>query len=47
MPRLFTHNLQVEKRNHFQLSDLPGEEVVVEAEQSGPEHQREFLTWSR
>src|SRR5438132_7365343 len=44
MPRLFTHNVQVDKWNAFQLSELPGEEVVLEAEQAGPEHQREFLT---
>jgi ATP-dependent exoDNAse (exonuclease V) alpha subunit len=44
MPRLFTHNVQVDKWNAFQLSELPGEETVLEAEQTGPEHQREFLT---
>jgi hypothetical protein len=44
MPRLFTHNVQVDKWNNFQLSELPGEETVLGAEQSGPEHQREFLT---
>ncbi|HWV98531.1 MAG TPA: PIF1 family DEAD/DEAH box helicase [Candidatus Acidoferrum sp.] len=44
MPRLFTHNVQVDKWNAFQLSELPGEESVLEAEQSGPERQREFLT---
>jgi ATP-dependent DNA helicase PIF1 len=44
MPRLFTHNVQVDKWNAFQLSELPGEESVLEAEQTGPEHQREFLT---
>jgi ATP-dependent exoDNAse (exonuclease V) alpha subunit len=44
MPRLFTHNVQVDKWNSFQLSELPGDEKVLEAEQSGPEHQREFLT---
>ncbi|MEI8291757.1 MAG: AAA family ATPase [Verrucomicrobiota bacterium] len=44
MTRLFTHNVQVDKWNHFQLSDLPGDESVLEAEQSGPDHQREFLT---
>jgi ATP-dependent DNA helicase PIF1 len=43
MPRLFTHNVQVDKWNAFQLSELPGEESVLEAEQTGPEHQREFL----
>jgi hypothetical protein len=44
MTRLFTHNVQVDKWNHFQLSDLPGDETVLEAQQSGPDHQREFLT---
>jgi ATP-dependent exoDNAse (exonuclease V) alpha subunit len=44
LPRLFTHNVQVEKWNVFQLGELPGEEIVLAAEQSGPEHQREFLT---
>ena len=37
MPRLFTHNVQVDKWNGFQLSELPGDEVVLHAEQSGPE----------
>jgi ATP-dependent DNA helicase PIF1 len=44
MPRLFTHNVQVDKWNGFQLSELTGDEVVLEAEVSGPDHQREFLT---
>jgi ATP-dependent exoDNAse (exonuclease V) alpha subunit len=44
MTRLFTHNVQVDKWNGFQLSDLPGDESVLEAEQTGPDHQREFLT---
>jgi hypothetical protein len=44
MTRLFTHNVQVDKWNGFQLSDLPGDEIILEAEQSGPDHQREFLT---
>ena len=44
LTRLFTHNVQVDKWNTFQLSELPGAEVVLEAEQSGPDHQREFLT---
>jgi hypothetical protein len=44
MPRLFTHNVQVDKWNNFQLSELPGDPVVLHAEQSGPELQREFLT---
>ena len=44
MPRLFTHNIQVDKWNTFQLSELPGDETVLHAEQSGPDLQREFLT---
>ena len=43
LTRLFTHNVQVDRWNTFQLSELPGEESVLEAEQGGPEHQREFL----
>ncbi len=43
MPRLFTHNVQVDKWNDFQLSDLPGEGSVLEAVQSGPDHHRAFL----
>ena len=44
MPRLFTHNVQVDKWNLFQLSELPGEETILQAEQSGPDLQRAFLT---
>ncbi len=44
MPRLFTHNVQVDKWNNFQLSEQPGAAAVLHAEQSGPELQREFLT---
>jgi ATP-dependent DNA helicase PIF1 len=43
MPRLFTHNVQVDKWNNFQLSELPGEDVVLPAEQTGPDVQRAFL----
>jgi ATP-dependent DNA helicase PIF1 len=43
MTRLFTHNVQVDKWNEFQLSELPGDETLLEAEQTGPELQREFL----
>ena len=43
MPRLFTHNVQVDKWNEFQLSELPGDESSFEAEQTGPEHQLAFL----
>jgi ATP-dependent exoDNAse (exonuclease V) alpha subunit len=44
MTRLFTHNVQVDKWNHFQLSELPGDETVLHAEQTGSEQQREYLT---
>jgi ATP-dependent DNA helicase PIF1 len=44
LTRLFTHNVQVDKWNEFQLSELPGEPVVCEAIQTGPDTQREFLT---
>lgn len=43
MPRLFTHNVQVDKWNEFQLSGLPGDDAVLEAVQTGPDHQRAFL----
>jgi ATP-dependent DNA helicase PIF1 len=43
LTRLFTHNVQVDKWNNFQLSELPGEPVVLEAKTQGPEHQIEFL----
>lgn len=44
LTRLFTHNVQVDKWNEFQLSELAGDSVVCEAMQDGPELQREFLT---
>jgi ATP-dependent exoDNAse (exonuclease V) alpha subunit len=44
IPRLYTHNVQVDKWNGFQLSELPGEEEVLPAVQEGPDYQREFLT---
>ncbi len=43
LTRLFTHNVQVDKWNEFQLSELAGEPVVCEALQTGPDVQREFL----
>lgn len=43
LTRLFTHNVQVDKWNEFQLSELPGDPVVCEASQTGPDTQREFL----
>ena len=44
LTRLYTHNVQVDKWNDFQLGELPGEPVVMRAEQTGPELQRAFLT---
>jgi ATP-dependent DNA helicase PIF1 len=44
LTRLFTHNVQVDKWNDFQLAELAGDEVVLEAEQTGPDTQRAFLT---
>ena len=43
LTRLYTHNVQVDKWNDFQLAGLPGDESVLEATQSGPELQRAFL----
>lgn len=43
LTRLFTHNVQVDKWNHFQLGNLPGDEVVCQALLTGPEAQGEFL----
>lgn len=43
MPRLFTHNTQVDRWNNFQLEELAGEERVFAAIESGPEQQLEFL----
>jgi len=44
LTRLFTHNVQVDKWNDFQLAELAGDEVVLEAQQTGPDTQRAFLT---
>ena len=43
MPRLFTHNVQVDCWNDFQLSGLPGDDAVLDSVQTGPDHQRAFL----
>ena len=43
LTRLFTHNVQKDRWNGFRLTELPGDAVVCEAAQSGPEVQREFL----
>jgi len=43
LTRLFTHNVQVDKWNNFQLGELPGEVVTLEAVRTGPEAQVAFL----
>jgi hypothetical protein len=43
MPRLFTHNVQVDKWNHFQLGELPGDEKLFPAVESGNETQLDYL----
>ena len=43
MPRLFTHNVQVDRWNNFQLEELVGDETVFQAIESGPELQLEYL----
>ena len=43
MPRLFTHNVQVDKWNNFQLGELPGDEVVFKAIESGPQPHLDYL----
>jgi hypothetical protein len=43
MPRLFTHNTQVDRWNNFQLGELPGDETVFTAIESGPPHHLEYL----
>jgi ATP-dependent DNA helicase PIF1 len=43
LTRLFTHNVQVDKWNNFQLGELPGDVVTLEATRTGPETQVAFL----
>ena len=43
IPRLFTHNVQVDKWNAYRLGELPGEPAVFEAILCGPESQQQFL----
>ena len=43
IPRLFTHNVQVDRWNHVMLEGLPGEETHLEAIVSGPDHRVAFL----
>jgi ATP-dependent DNA helicase PIF1 len=44
LTRLYTHNVQVDKWNEFQLGELPGATAVLEAISTGPDLQQEFLT---
>lgn len=43
IPRLFTHNVQVDKWNDYRLACIESEEIVFVARTNGPEHQVEFL----
>jgi ATP-dependent DNA helicase PIF1 len=44
IPRLFTHNVQVDKWNHYQLENIEDEEVrTFAARMQGPDEQVEFL----
>src|SRR5688572_8075443 len=43
VPRLYTHNTQVDKWNELQLSELEGELVSICAQTSGHEQQVDFL----
>jgi hypothetical protein len=43
MPRLFTHNAQVDRWNNFQLGELPGDEAVFHAIENGPDHHLDYL----
>lgn len=43
IPRLFTHNRQVDKWNRQMLDRLPGADVVIPAILRGPQHQIEFM----
>jgi ATP-dependent DNA helicase PIF1 len=43
LPRLFTHNAQVDKWNNFMLAELPGSLTRCEAEQSGNENAIKLL----
>jgi ATP-dependent DNA helicase PIF1 len=43
VPRLLTHNVQVNKWNSYQLEQIDAPEVTITAETDGPEDQVEFL----
>jgi len=46
IPRLVTHNSQKDKWDAFQLAELPGNAVELQARTEGPDQQVEFLTRS-
>ncbi|MCB1210898.1 MAG: AAA family ATPase [Verrucomicrobiales bacterium] len=43
IPRLFTHNTQVDKWNGYRLSCIDAPETVYQAGTTGPDHQIDFL----
>lgn len=43
IPRLFTHNTQVDKWNGYRLSCIEAPESIYQAQTAGPDHQVEFL----
>ena len=43
IPRLFTHNTQVDKWNGYRLSCIDAPEAVYQAGTTGPDHQIDFL----
>ncbi len=43
VPRLMTHNAQVDKWNAYQIGEIDSPEVTYEAVFTGPEHEADFL----
>lgn len=43
VPRLMTHNAQVDKWNSYQIGEIDGPEVTYESIFTGPEHEAQFL----
>jgi ATP-dependent DNA helicase PIF1 len=43
VPRLMTHNAQVDKWNAYQIGEIDSPEVTYEAAFTGPEHEADFL----
>ena len=44
VPRLMTHNAQVDKWNAYQIGEIDSPEVTYEAVFTGPEHEADFLS---